>query len=119
MYYAKTLFEVKAIVESFVGYGILVTQAKVSLQKSGLAGQLLKIKDQYECLVKPIKKMESTKYTIKEAVQTIRELDFDEDTCKINQYNKKRTQNNDISEIRNMERQSINQSIKLALILSV
>ena len=28
MYYAKTLPEVKAIVESFVGYGILVTQAK-------------------------------------------------------------------------------------------
>ena len=37
-------------------------QAKVSLQKSGLAGQLLKIKDQYECLVKLIEKMESAKY---------------------------------------------------------
>ena len=33
----KNLPEVKAIVESFVGYGILVTQAKVSLQKNGLA----------------------------------------------------------------------------------
>ena len=52
LYYAKNLPEVKAIVESFVSSGILVTQAKVSLQKSGLAGQLLKIKDQYECLVK-------------------------------------------------------------------
>ena len=50
LYYAKNLSEVKAIVESFVGSGILVTQAKVSLQKSGLVGQLLKIKDQYECL---------------------------------------------------------------------
>ena len=49
--YAKKLPEVKAIVESFVGSGILVTHAKVSLQKSGLAGQLLKIKDEYECLV--------------------------------------------------------------------
>ena len=37
----------KAIVESFVGSRILVTQANISLQKSGLAGQLLKIKDQY------------------------------------------------------------------------
>ena len=35
----KNLSEVKAIVESFVGSEILVTQAKVSLQKSGLAGQ--------------------------------------------------------------------------------
>ena len=76
-------------VESFVGSGILVTQAKVSLQKSGLAGQLLIIKDQYECLVKLIEKMESTKYTIKEAVQAIQELDFGEDTCNINQYIKK------------------------------
>ena len=50
-YYAKNLPEVKAIVDSFVGFGILVTQAKVNLQKSGLAGQLLKIKDQYECIV--------------------------------------------------------------------
>ena len=38
LYQAKNLPEVKAIVESFVSSGILVTQAKVSLQKSGLAG---------------------------------------------------------------------------------
>ena len=46
-------------VESFVGSGILVTRGKVSLQKSGLAGQLLKIKDLYKCLTKVIEKMES------------------------------------------------------------
>ena len=68
LYYAKTLPEMKAIVETFVDSAILVTQAKVSLQKSGLAGQLLKIKDHYECLVKLIEKMESAKYTTKEAV---------------------------------------------------
>ena len=34
LYYAKNLPEVKAIVESFVGSGILVIQAKVSSQKS-------------------------------------------------------------------------------------
>ena len=71
LYYAKNLPEVKAIVESFKGSGILVTQAKVGLEKSDLAGQLLKSKDQYECLVKVIEKKESAKYTIKEAVQTI------------------------------------------------
>ena len=61
----------KAIVESFVGSGKLVTQAKVSSQKIDLAGQLLKIKDQYEYLVKLIEKIKSAKYTIKEAVQAI------------------------------------------------
>ena len=79
LYYAKNSPEV-------CGCGILVTQAKVSLQISGLAGQLLRIKDQYECLVKHIEKMESAKYTIKEAVQAIQELDFGEDTCNIYQY---------------------------------
>ena len=51
--------------------------------------------------------MESAKYTIKEAVQAIQELDFGQDTCNINQYIKKRMQNNDISEIINMKRQDI------------
>ena len=99
LYFAKNLPEVKAIVESFADSEILITQAKVSLQKSGLAGQLLKIKEQYECLVKLIEKIESAKYTIKEAVQSIQELNFGEDTCNINQYIKKRTQNNDICDI--------------------
>ena len=111
MYYAKNLPEVKAIVESFVDSGILVTQAKVSLQKSSLAGQLLKIKDQYECLVKFIEKIESSKYTIKETEQAIQELDFGEDTCNINQYIKKRMQSNDISKIINMERQNISPAV--------
>ena len=75
LYYAKSLPEVKTIVESYVVSEIVVTQAKVSMQKSGLAGQLLKIKDQYKCLVKLIEKMESTKYTI-EAVQAIPELEI-------------------------------------------
>ena len=55
--------------------------------------------------------MESAKYTMKEAVQAIQELDFGEDTCKINQYIKKRMQNNDISEIINMERQDISPAV--------
>ena len=107
----KKFPEVKAIVESFVASGILVTQAKVSLQKSGLAGQLLKIKDQYECLVKLKEKIESAKYTIKEAAQAIQEFDFGEDTYNINQYIKKRMQTNDISEIINMERQDISPAV--------
>ena len=55
--------------------------------------------------------MESAKYTIKEALQAIQELDFGEDTCNINQYIKKRMQNNDISEIMNMERQDISPAV--------
>ena len=53
LYAVLYLPEVKAVVESFEECDILVTQAKVSLQKTGLATKLLKIKDQYECPVKP------------------------------------------------------------------
>ena len=45
LYYAKHLLEVKVIVESFVSFGSLVTQAKVSLWKNVFSGQLLKIED--------------------------------------------------------------------------
>ena len=81
------------------------------MQNSGLAGQLLKIKDQYKCLVKLLEKMESAKYTIKEAVQAIQKLGIGEDTCNINQYIKKKKQNNDISEIINMEGQDISPAV--------
>ena len=72
--YTKDLPEVKAIVEIFVGSGILVTQAKVSLQTTGLVTPLLTIKNQYKCLVEPVETMESVKYTIKEVVQALQKL---------------------------------------------
>ena len=79
----------KATVKSFKGFGILVTQAKVSLQATGLASQLFKTKDLCECLVKLMKTMESAKYTIKEVTQAFQELDYGEDTCSINRYTQK------------------------------
>ena len=60
----------------FEGSGILVTQMKDSLQTVGLVDQLLKIKYQYDCLVELTETMESAKYTIKEAVEAIQELNF-------------------------------------------
>ena len=59
--------------------------------------------------------MESAKYTIKEAVQAIQELDFGEVTCNINQYIKKGMQNSDIFEIINMERQDISPAVSHVL----
>ena len=55
--------------------------------------------------------MESVKYTIKETVQAIQELNFGEDTCNIKQYIKKRMQNNDISKTIDMERQDISLAV--------
>ena len=47
--------------------------------------------------------MESVKYTIKEAVQAIQELVFGENTCNIYGYIQKTMQNNDISQVMNIE----------------
>ena len=44
--FCKKLANVKAIVK------ILVAQAKVCIKKNGLVGQLIKIKEEYECLGK-------------------------------------------------------------------
>jgi len=44
------------------------------LQTTGLASQLLKIKDQYESQVKLLQTKGSAKYTIKEAVQATQNL---------------------------------------------
>ena len=97
--------------ESFEESGILVTQPKVSLQTTGLATQLLKIKDQCVCLVKPIETIESAGYTIKEAVPAIQELDLGEDTFAFNRYIQKRMQNNDISKMINMVRPDISPAV--------
>ena len=85
-YYANNLLEVKAIVGSFEGYGILTASAKVSLQTTGLATQLLKSKNLYECVAELLETMESAKYTIKEVVQAIQEFDYEGDTYSINRY---------------------------------
>ena len=76
----------KTIVGSFEECGFLVTQAKVSLQTTGLVTQLLKFKDKYQCLVKLMEMVESDKYTIKEAAQAMQELALGEDTLSTNIY---------------------------------
>ena len=65
LYYEKNLPEVKAIVESFEGSGILVTQAKVSQKTTGLGTPLLHIKEKNEYLAKRIKTMKSAKCALK------------------------------------------------------
>ena len=58
-------------------------------------------------MVSHIEALESAKYSIKEAVQAIQELNFEEDSCGIKPYITKRMQKNDISKIMRMERPDI------------
>ena len=49
----------------------------------------------HHSLMELIETMESAKYTVKEAMQAIQELDFGEDTWSINRYIENKMQNND------------------------
>ena len=73
--------------------GVLVTPAKSSLEIPGLDTQLFKIKDQHECFVK---------------LQVIQDLNFEEDTCSISRYIKKKIlYKTMISKIMSVERSDI------------
>ena len=48
-------------------------------------------------------KLESRQFTIREPFNQIKNLNFEDDDCKIGQYIKKRMANNDISKIMNPE----------------
>ena len=66
-YYATHLVEVRAIVDSFEGDGLLVKRAKDAVNDKDVAASLVKIKRDYDCLTKLIGKFESTKFIIAEA----------------------------------------------------
>ena len=55
--------------------------------------------------------MESAKYTTKQSVQTIQELDFGEDICSINSRIQKTIHNNDISKIMDMKRRYLSPAV--------
>lgn len=64
-------------VDSFKWSERLVLQAKDILKASGLAFQLLNIKDYNKCLVRFTEAMESFNYTIKEVVRAMQVIDFE------------------------------------------
>ena len=62
----------KAVVVNFDDSAILGTRAKASLLAPHLAVQLLKIKQQCECLIGLIEAVKSPKYSIKESFKSIK-----------------------------------------------
>ena len=67
LYYSKNLPEVKEIVKSWSGDGVLVKNAKSSVNNETVAIQLLNISLHYADIPRIIGKIEASKYSIKEA----------------------------------------------------
>ena len=67
-YYAKNLVKVRETVNAFEGDSILVSNTKVAVIDPNVAKLLAEIHCDYQGLPKMIQKIESSKYTIKEAL---------------------------------------------------
>ena len=77
-YYAKNLVKVREIVNAFEGDGILVSKVKAAVNDPNIAKLLAQIHHDYQVLPKMIQKIESSKYTTKEAHADILALDLKE-----------------------------------------
>ena len=100
-YYAKNLPEIKKIVSKIDENGIIVEKAKKSLVGS-LDKSLLLIVSSYSNLASLVEKTESTRYTIKKAIEDIQNLDFAYDPCHLNTYLNARLESNEMHKINKM-----------------
>ena len=107
LYYAENIIKVTEIVNSFEDDGVLVRKAKESLACPTLRSSLLSIYRCYSKLSELIGKLESTKYTIEDAIRDMPALDFGEDVCGLKLYLDKRLESNEIFAIHQMKNQTV------------
>ena len=113
LYYAKNLPEVKEIVISWSGDGVLVRQAQISINKKVVVSQLTEISSNYADLPRIIVKIEGAKSMIKEANVTLNELigKFGSDLLNITEYIAKRLKANDFKVILDVSREDLAPSL--------
>ena len=101
---------------SFSGGRILVKEAKKVANEAGLTTDLASIKRDYSALPKLIKKCESNKCNIREAVADINSLDLREDTAGISVYLSKRMDKNlDLAAINEYTKEGVSPAVYTAL----
>ena len=90
-YYSEKLPDIKKIVNSFKGKGILVFKAKESLLDKNLYTDLGKLKNNYADLLDLINKTEKNPFNIKNAFDELSKLNFGDDIYLTNYFKKKIT----------------------------
>ena len=75
-YHVENIVQVKEIMNSLSANGILVQKAKEAVNYETVLASLVKIKSDDSVLTTNIKKMESSKYSIRETYGDINKLDF-------------------------------------------
>ena len=111
-YYAKNLVKVREIVNALEGDGILVSNAKATVNDPNVAKFLAEIHRDYQVLPKMIQKIESSKYTIKKCTLTSQLSNSKEDCVGISAYIKKRMLKNcDMENIVNLKQEDISPAL--------
>jgi len=93
-YCAEKLPDVRCIVESFDGNGLLVQREKKSVANPQLPFDLMVIKPDYQSLVEVLERCEGMEYTIAKASQDLQALSFGEVMASVKTYLEKRLQKN-------------------------
>ena len=85
LYYSENLPAVRAIVNNWTSAGLLVSRAKDAINVEGLVSDLVKI-NQYRTLAANVEFLEGSACTITKAYGLLKNLQFDDDPCAIEDY---------------------------------
>ena len=102
-YYTENFNEVKRIISNFVGNGILLENARNSVNNDQVEADLTAIENCYGVLGSTIEQFERKEMTIESAVKALELLRFGSDPISLRKYLDKRLNKNDASKIMNIE----------------
>ena len=85
LYYSENLSAVRTIVNNWTSAGLLVSRAKDAINVEGLVSDLVKI-NQYRTLAANVEFLEGSACTITKAYGLLKNMQFDDDPCVINDY---------------------------------
>ena len=99
-YYSENFPAVRTIVNNWTSAGLLVSRAKNTINVEDLVPDLVKI-NQYRTLAANVEFLEGGAGTITETYGLLKNMQFDDDPCAIENYIKKRLSNSDFETIIN------------------
>ena len=100
LYYSENLLAVRTIVNNWTSAGLFVSRAKDAINVEDLVPDLVKI-NQYRTLAANVEFLEGSACTIAEAYGLMKNMQFDDDPCAIENYIKKGLSNTDLETIIN------------------
>ena len=109
LYYIENLPAVRTIVNNWTSADLLVSRANDAINVEDLVPDLVKI-NQYRTLTAYVEFLEGSVCTITEAYGLLKNMQFDDDPCAIQNYIKKRLSNSDLETIINCTNLTIDPS---------